>query len=181
MQAEGQSLPGSSISVERLNLFFLALQEGLFAWFLGCLSFFWGIQFVAGSRSSLSAQNYSQGREERALARKERDIFMLLLQLSLICMYIFCCTLCSVCSCTQKFISLTFYLYHLCSIYTKSHSHSLSNTIYLCFSVSCISLSQCGEGVNEQVKLLWVCEVSIFVLPHTEHWQYMAWTGRVWE
>ena len=45
----------------------------------------------------------------------------------------------------------------------------------------CVSLSKCGGGVNEQIKLLWVCEVSIFVLPHAERWQYLAWTGSVWE
>lgn len=84
------------------------------------------------------------------------------------------------CPCTQKFISLTLSIVYV--VYNAKSSYSLSNSAHLCFSFSCISLSQNVEGgVNEQIKLLWVCEVSIFVLLHTGHWEYVAWTGRDWE
>lgn len=118
-QAEGQSPAGSSVLVESLNLFCLDLQEGLVAWILGCHPFFLRNSQLHVSGSSLFAQNYSHGVEEVALACKGRDIFTLLLQLGLACTCIACCTFCSLCPCTQKFISI------LCVIYNaKSPSSS---------------------------------------------------------
>lgn len=69
--------------------------------------------------SLLQVHVISQLGGERDLAMKERDIFMLLLQLSLRFICIFCCMLCSVCPCTQKLISLTLGLYHECSIFGR--------------------------------------------------------------